>query len=109
MRRTSFSLIFAATFAAAYFLAVLWNLTQFTYHPAIPEIGWGLQTPKDGPAMYWYGWIASATLLGLAAAILLSFLPRSIIEKWAPDLAWITPGITILALGWLLRSFFLRG
>ena len=109
MRQTSFSLIFAATFATAYFLSVLWNLTLLTYHPAIPEIGWGLQTSKDGPAMYWYGWIVSATLLSLASAILLTMLPRSITEKWSPDIAWITPSITILSFGWLLRSFFFRG
>ena len=56
----AFAIVFAVVFAVVYVIAVEENYALFTYHPAIGEFGAGVQQPKDGPAMYWYGWLATS-------------------------------------------------
>lgn len=76
---------FSVAFAIAYVIAVEANLALFTYHPAIKEFGAGVQKAKDGPAMYWYGWMATA---GIAAA-LAALVPESLARRLWPGLPWV--------------------
>ncbi len=106
-RYSAFPAAFTIAFAIAYAIAVDRNLALFTYHPALGEWGLGVQAPVDGPAMYWYGWLATAGLTavvtGLAACLVPHRAPR-FLNHWV----WVVPVGALLFFAWLLRGFFFR-
>ena len=101
-----FAIVFAVVYVVVYALAVWKNYALFTYHPAIYEWGFGVQKPKDGPAMYWYGWLATSVIVALVAGLLASLVPAA--RRLWPGLAWLVPLGAILFFAWLLRGYFLR-
>ena len=101
-----FAIVFAVVYVVVYTLAVWKNYALFTYHPAIYEWGFGVQKPKDGPAMYWYGWLATSVIVALVAGLLASLVPAA--RRLWPGLAWLAPLGAILFFAWLLRGYFLR-
>ena len=101
-----FAIVFAVVYVAVYTLAVWKNYALFTYHPAIYEWGFGVQKAKDGPAMYWYGWLATSVIVALVAGLLASLVPAA--RRLWPGLAWLVPLGAILFFAWLLRGYFLR-
>ena len=101
-----FAVVFAAVFAVIYTLAVWKNYALFTYHPALNQFGIGVEKAKDGPAMYWYGWMATAGLAGLAAGVAASLVPAA--RRIWLGLAWLVPLGAMLFSAWLLRGYFLR-
>jgi hypothetical protein len=98
--------VFAAAFAVIYVFAVEQNWALVTYHPRIREWGWLVEPSRSGPAMYWYGWLATSAL-GAAAASLVA-LP--FMRRWTPPvwLGWAVPLIVMAVFVYLLRGFFLR-
>ena len=102
----AFPIVFAVVYSVIYTLAVWKNYALFTYHPALNEFGIGVEKPKDGPAMYWYGWMATAGIAALAAGFAASLIPAARRLSWA--LAWLVPLFAMLFFVWLLRGYFLR-
>ena len=100
MRFATFAIVFAVVYAVAYAL--------FTYHPALNEFGLGVQKAKDGPAMYWYGWMATSAIAGGIAGFAACFLPEPAARRLWPGLAWLVPLCAMLFFAWLLRGYFLR-
>jgi len=97
----SFGLVFALAYAAA----LIFKLPLFRYYPLLKEfslsdIGGG----NTGPAMTWYGWMATA----LIAAIIGGFvIPRSLNEKIPGAVYWLIP-IIIFASGFYTeKTWFL--
>jgi len=103
-----FAIVFAVVYAVTYALAVWKNLALFTYHPAIYEWGLGVQKAKDGPAMYWYGWMATSAIVASIAGVLASLLPAAVQRRLWPGLAWLVPLCAMLFFAWLLRGYFFR-
>jgi len=103
-----FAIVFAVVYAVTYALAVWKNYALFTYHPALYEFGIGVQKAKDGPAMYWYGWMATAAIAGSLAGLLACLVPARASRRLWPDLAWLVPLCVMLFFAWLLRGYFLR-
>lgn len=103
----AFGIVFAVVYAVTYALAVWKNYALFTYHPAIYEWGFGVQKPKDGPAMYWYGWMATSAITATIASLGVSLIPQARHRLW-PGLAWLVPLCAILFFAWLLRGYFIR-
>lgn len=103
-----FAIVFGVVFAVVYVIAVEANYALFTYHPALGEWGVGVEKPKDGPAMYWYGWLAtsgiSAAISGAAAAL----LPEVVARRLWPGWTWVVAVAVMVAFCYLLRNFFLR-
>jgi hypothetical protein len=83
-------------------------LPMFTYHPGSDRIDLGFTParPDEGPAMYWYGWIANSALgafvLGLAAAL----LPEKVGGKIPLALAWIAPIALLPVLIYSLKFYW---
>ena len=106
--KPAFVIVFAVVFALTYAISLLNNYALFTYHPAIGEFGAGVQKGKDGPAMYWFGWLATsgivATLAGAAAAL----LPERMTRRLWPGLTWLVALIALAVLAYDLRQFFLK-
>jgi hypothetical protein len=103
-----FAIVFGIVFAVVYVIAVEKNYALFTYHPAINALGAGVQEGKDGPAMYWYGWLATSGIAALVAGALASFLPEGLTRQLWPGWTWVIAVAVMVAFAWLLRNFFLR-
>jgi hypothetical protein len=52
---------------------------------------------NDGPAILWYGWLATAALISVPAALV---IPRRIADRVWDDLSWV------VAIGAILAVFF---
>ena len=98
--------IFAAAFAVIYAMAVEANWALVTYHPRTGEWEWLTKPAKSGPAMYWFGWLATSVL----AASAISLLALPLTRRWPPPvwIGWAIPLAVMALFVYLLRSFFLR-
>ena len=108
MRFFAFAVVFAVAYAVAYVIAVEGNYALFTYHPAIGEFGAGVQKAKDGPAMYWYGWMTTAGIAASAAGVLAALFPESVTRRLPPSLTWV---LALAAMGFFcydLSGFFMK-
>ena len=103
-----FAIVFAVVYALVYTFAVWKNYALFTYHPALNEFGIGVQKPKDGPAMYWYGWMATAGITAAGAGFIACLIPASASRRLWPGLAWLMPLCAMVFFAWMLRGYFMR-
>ena len=89
----TFTLVFGISFAILYVVCDMAALPLFTYHPGTGQIdpGFVRARPDEGPAMYWYGWIASSALGAFVLGLVASLLPEKISSKMPLALAWIVP------------------
>lgn len=104
------SLAFWAVFAAAtsvlYVFAMELNLAAFTYHPRLVEFAPGVEAPKSGPAMYWYGWLATAAAGGIVAGLVAAIVARRIGAKVWLGVGWLVPAGAALAAVYFMIPFF---
>jgi len=91
LRRISFA--FGTAFAFCYAVAVGRQLALFTVFPSLGIVLPGTVQSRDvadpalgflAPAMYWYGWTATATLGAVVAAVFSLALP----ETWTRRIWW---------------------
>jgi hypothetical protein len=92
-RYGAFSLVFGISFAILYVVCDIAALPMFTYHPGTDRIDLGYAPARrdEGPAMYWYGWLASSALGASVLGALAALLPENIRGKLPLALAWIVP------------------
>jgi hypothetical protein len=107
-RTGAFGIVFAVVYALSYLAAVENNWALVTYHPQLAEFGFGVEKPREGPAMYWFGWLATAGIIAGIAGAAAALLPERMTRLLRPALTWVVPLCAILAFGWLLRAYFLR-
>ena len=105
---SAFAIAFSVVFAVTYVIATENNYALITYHPATDEWGVGIEKPRDGPAMYWYGWLATSGIIAGLAGLIAGWLPESVARRLWPGLSWVVPLGVMLAFCYLLRQFFLR-
>jgi len=103
-----FAVAFSAAFAVAYFVCVYKNYALFTYHPAIYEWGLGAQKAKDGPAMYWFGWIATSGIAATVVGAVAAWLPEIVTRRLWSGLSWAVPVAVMVVFCYLLRGYFTR-
>lgn len=104
----TFALVFGVCFAILYVICDLAALPLFTYHPGTDRIDPGFAPPRrdEGPAMYWYGWIATS---GLGAALLgglAALLPATARARIPAALAWIVPVVLLPVLIYSLKFYW---
>jgi len=104
----TFAIVFAVVYAVAYSVSVWKNYALFTYHPALNEFGMGVQKAKEGPAMYWYGWMATSAIVAGLAGLAACLVPEQAARRLWPGLAWLVPLCAMFFFAWLLREYFLR-
>lgn len=100
--------VFSVAFAVLYLACVQYNLAPFTYHAELMQWGLGVQPPRQGPAMYWYGWLVTSTLGAAALAALSLMVPAALARRVWPGLVWLVPLLVIAAFVYILRGYFLR-
>ena len=94
---------FSAGFCLCYplFLALDWHL--FLYYPLNGDWSVSPLAESAGPAMQWYGLIASATL---AAGGISLCLQGASIARWLSRWIGVFAVLSMAACAWLLRGFF---
>jgi hypothetical protein len=108
-RLSTFTMVFSIAYAVLYLLSVEYNWALFTYHPALETFGALVQKPIDGgPAMYWYGWLATSALGALAAAGLACAMPVGFGNRIWFSLAWAVPLAAMFAFVYILRGYFTK-
>ena len=100
--------VFAGSFSIMYWLSDILAFPLCSYYPATGRLVWGFSrtTETDGPAMYWYGWIASAGLGAWLVSVIFSFLPETLTRRLSPALAWLVPALVIVPLIYSLKLYF---
>ena len=100
--------VFSIAFAIIYIASVEYNLALITYHPQIFKWGLLAEAPKEGPAMYWYGWLLTSALGAGAVAALSLALPAKPFDRIWSILVWVVPLVMIAVIMYILRVYFLR-
>jgi hypothetical protein len=100
--------VFSIAFALIYIASVEYNLALITYHPQIGRWGVLVEAPKEGPAMYWYGWLLTSALGAGAIAVLSLALPARPFDRVWSILVWVAPLAMIAVIAYILRGYFLR-
>ena len=101
--RPSFAIAFSIATPLIYLVCEWKNWPLFTYHPGPVAFDWFYaRAMRDmGPAMYWYGWTASALLGGALAGVLVLSLPSRWTTRLPLNVVWLLPA---LAVPWLVYS-----
>jgi len=100
--------VFSAAFAVLYVVTMEMNWPLFTYHPRLVQFGWGLEPSRQGPAMFWYGWLASSAIGAAVLGALAHFVPDNIVQKIWPGWIWLIPLIALVLSAVLMWPFFVR-
>lgn len=104
----TFALVFGVSFAILYVVCDMAALPLFTYHPGTDRIDLGYAAARrdEGPAMYWYGWLASSALGASVLGVLAAWLPQQIRAKIPLPLAWIVPLVLLPILIYSLKFYW---
>ena len=100
--------VFSALFGVIYLIVMDHNWAAFTYHPRPGEWGLGAEAARNGPAMYFYGWMTTALAATAVGCLLGLAVRRRLPATWWLHLGWLAPiGATVGAV-YLMSPFFLR-
>src|SRR5262245_58950998 len=110
-----FAFAYGIAFAVFYAIALKLDLALFTVYPSLGIVLLGTHHSRDtvdpamgflAPAMYWYGWTATAALAALPVGIGAACVP----EKWARRTwigwLWVIPPLAMLACIYLTLPWF---
>ena len=89
--------MFSLAAPIVYVVCELLSLPLFTYHPATNRVdfGWAPGRSGEGPAMYWYGWVATMLIGCTVLGWLATLLPERVIKKIPLALIWLLPILAI--------------
>src|SRR3954465_13317562 len=86
-----------------------------TVYPSLRVVLLGTHHAKDmvdpamgfvAPAMYWYGWTATAALGALAAGVVAATLPETRVPRVWSGWAWMLPVLAMIACIYLTLPWF---
>ena len=110
-----FAFAFGVAFAVFYVVALAKKLALFTVYPSLGVVLWGTHFSGDvvdpalgflAPAIYWYGWTATAALGALVVGLLAVVMP----ERWARRLwrgwLWVVPLSAMLGCAYFTLPWF---
>lgn len=96
--------VFLASFCCAYIVVFANDWPLFRYYPLNGTLNWGVGSLQGaGPAMAWYGLLASASFIATVLAVL---IPGTAMDRTLRNRLWLFPLATMLACAFLLRKFF---
>jgi hypothetical protein len=95
MQRVFSARVFTLMYGIGYAAAVYMGYPLFRYYPLVHRFSrHALAGQSVGPAMSWYGWIASAAALGVVSAVL---VPKRIGDRVPAVVFLIVPLVMFLA------------
>jgi amino acid permease len=110
-----FAFAFGSTFAVLYVVAVAKDLALFTVFPSLAIVLAGTHHSRDvadpamgflAPAMYWYGWAATAALGALTAGLVAASLPGRSVQRFWSGWVWLIPALSMIACVYLTLPWF---
>ncbi len=113
LRRFVFT--FGPTFAVFYVIAVAKDLALFTVFPSLGIVLWGTHHSRDvadpamgflAPAMYWYGWAATAALGALLIGLIAAWFPGGSARYVWPGWVWVIPVLSMVICVYLTLPWF---
>jgi hypothetical protein len=104
MRALSFApAIFSIAFCLAYVPVFSFDWPLFLYYPLHGDFSRTALPEEMGPAMHWYGLVATTAMIALIAA----FVCR---DRWLPSglhrWLWLVPVLSMAEVSWTLRGYF---
>jgi hypothetical protein len=107
----TFAIVFGVSAPIVYTISEILALPLFTFHPATYRFEWGWAPGRsgEGPAMYWYGWVAGMLVACTVLGWLATFVPERFIQKIPLALLWLLPILAIFPLVWALMPFWTKG
>jgi len=99
--------VFSAVFPVLYLAVTYFNLALFTYFPTQGELHFLVQRAKDGPSMFWYGWILTSALGAVAVSAISLAVPERIVARMWAGWTGVIAVCVMLVFVWLLRGWFL--
>jgi hypothetical protein len=87
-------LLFSLAASAGYTLAYYFNWPLIVYYPIVNELHFVRQGRADGFPILYYGWLATAVVIGV---IIATVTPRRWAQRLPFDLGWIVPIVMIIA------------
>ena len=106
--KARFVVTFAVAYAVLYGLSVQYNLALFTYHAATGEFHFLVKPTSEGPAMYWYGWLATSGLGALTIATAVASVPVIPKHRLWHGCAWCVPLTVMVFFVYMLRRYFIH-
>jgi hypothetical protein len=81
-------------FGVVYFACFYADWAPFRYYPDASAFHL-TRHPEAGPAILWYGWVATAALVSGAVAFV---VPRRLAARLGPGWAWSVPLLTVVGI-----------
>ncbi|KRQ10012.1 hypothetical protein AOQ73_09035 [Bradyrhizobium pachyrhizi] len=110
-----FAFAFGTTFGVFYVVALAKDLALFTVFPSLGVVLAGTHHSRDvadpavgflAPAMYWYGWAATAALGALMVGLVAASLPGHSVRYVWPGWVWAIPALSMIACIYLTLPWF---
>jgi len=94
---------FMISYSLGYALVFFMNWPLFLYYPLHSNFNWGSHAQTGiGPAMAWYGLLASAGIIALVVSLC---VPDRAISRLVQGYSWLAPVAAMLTSVLLLRRF----
>jgi amino acid permease len=110
-----FAFAYGTAFAVFYVIALKLDLALFTVYPSLGIVLLGTQHSRDtvdpalgflAPAMYWYGWTATAALGALIFGLVAASVPERWTRRFWLGLLWLIPVLAMIACIYLTLPWF---
>jgi hypothetical protein len=110
-----FAFAFGTAFAGFYVVALAKDLALFTVFPSLGVVLVGTQHTRDvtdpamgflAPAMYWYGWAATAALGALMFGVVAVLVPGRWTSAFWSAWVWLIPALSMIACVYLTLPWF---
>src|SRR4029079_12844336 len=95
-----FAFVFGPAFAVFYVIALAQDFALFTVYPSLGIVLLGTHHAKDtvdpamgflAPAMYWYGWTATAALGAFLFGLVATSIPKHWSRRFWLGWLWVIP------------------
>src|SRR5262245_32981808 len=113
----SFAFAYGTAFAVLYTVALKLDLALFTVYPSLGVVLLGTHHSRDvgapalaflAPAMYWYGWTATAALGALMPGLVAALVPERLTRRISSSWLWVAPVSGMVACVYLTVPWFRR-
>ncbi len=110
-----FAFAYGTAFAVLYVAALKLDLALFTVYPSLGVVLLGTHHSRDvvgpsmafvAPAMYWYGWTATAALGALVTGLAAALLPERSTRRYWLGWLWVVPASAMGACVYLTLPWF---
>ena len=110
-----FAFAYGPAFALLYVVVLAQDLALFTVYPSLGVVLAGTHHSRDvagpalgfvAPAMYWYGWTATAALGAFILSLVAALLPEQWTRRFWLGWLWVTPVAAMAACFYLTIPWF---